>query len=67
MRSIRPVMTREQRNAPARLGNLETEIMAVVWEKDEATVQEVKNSLEPGRAPASFVVALWVVFFTDFL
>ncbi len=41
--------------------------MAVVWEKDEATVQEVKNSLEPGRAPASFVVALWVVFFTDFL
>ncbi|MCH7823940.1 MAG: BlaI/MecI/CopY family transcriptional regulator [Acidobacteria bacterium] len=26
--------------------------MAVVWEKGEATVQEVKNSLEPGRSPA---------------
>ncbi len=45
-------MIREKKDAPARLGDLEAEVMAVVWEKGEATVQEVKNSLEPGRSPA---------------
>jgi len=45
-------MTREQKKPPARLGDLEAEVMAVVWEKGEATVQEVKDSLESGRSPA---------------
>ncbi len=35
-----------------RLGELEAEIMGVVWEKGQATVQEVRDALEPRRSLA---------------
>jgi predicted transcriptional regulator len=35
-----------------RLGDLEAEVMSVVWEKGRATVQEVKDALEPRRSLA---------------
>jgi BlaI family transcriptional regulator, penicillinase repressor len=34
------------------LGELEADVMSVVWEKGRATVQEVKDALEPRRALA---------------
>lgn len=45
-------MIKKRKDLPARLGDLEAEVMAVVWEKGEATVQDVKSSLEPRRTPA---------------
>ena len=36
----------------SKLGELETEIMGVVWEKGKATVQDVKDALEPRRSLA---------------
>ncbi len=35
-----------------RLGELEADVMGVVWEKGRATVQEVKDTLEPQRVLA---------------
>ena len=35
-----------------RLGELEADVMGVVWEKGRATVQDVKDVLEPRRALA---------------
>ena len=35
-----------------RLGDLETEVMGVVWEKRKATVQDVKEALAPRRSLA---------------
>ncbi len=34
------------------LGDLEADVMSVVWEKGKATVQEVQEALEPRRALA---------------
>ena len=34
------------------LGDLETDIMSVVWEKGRVTVQDVKDALEPRRSLA---------------
>src|SRR5512146_1169299 len=34
------------------MGNLEADIMSVVWEKGKATVQEVQEALEPRRSLA---------------
>lgn len=34
------------------LGDLQTEIMRIVWEMGEATVHDVKAALEPTRSPA---------------
>ncbi|MDR3577626.1 MAG: BlaI/MecI/CopY family transcriptional regulator [Anaerolineaceae bacterium] len=34
------------------LGDLETDVMGVVWEKGRVTVQEVKDALEPRRSLA---------------
>ncbi len=45
-------MRRLRRRAAARLGELEAEVMRVVWQKGHATVQEVKDALEGDRAPA---------------
>ena len=44
----------KQRKLPklTRLGDLEAEIMGVVWEKGKATVQDVKDALEPRRSLA---------------
>lgn len=36
-------------DTPKQLGELEAQVMSVVWEKGEATVQDVKDSLEPHR------------------
>jgi predicted transcriptional regulator len=38
--------------APERLGDLEAEVMRVMWELDEATVQDVQCALAPTRASA---------------
>jgi predicted transcriptional regulator len=35
--------------APKQLGDLEADVMNVVWQKREATVQDVKDALEPNR------------------
>ena len=43
-------MTPEQK--AVRLGRLGLEIMKVVWERGECTVQEVKDALSPGRKRA---------------
>jgi predicted transcriptional regulator len=40
---------RDSLEAPKQLGELEAQIMSVVWEKGEATVQDVKDALEPER------------------
>ena len=46
-------MPRPKKSAPlTRLGELETDIMNVVWEKGQATVQDVKDALEPRRTLA---------------
>ncbi len=37
---------------PARLGDLETGVMRIVWEKQQATVQDVLEALLPQRALA---------------
>ena len=34
---------------PRQLGELEAQVMSVIWDKGEATVQDVKDSLEPDR------------------
>ncbi len=36
-------------SAPKQLGDLEADVMSVVWEKREATVQDVKDALAPNR------------------
>jgi predicted transcriptional regulator len=36
----------------SQLGELEADVMSVVWEKGKATVQEVKDALEPRRSLA---------------
>ncbi len=36
----------------SQLGELETEVMSIVWERGRATVQDVKDALEPRRALA---------------
>ncbi len=36
----------------SQLGDLEADVLGVVWEKGQATVQEVKDALEPRRALA---------------
>lgn len=38
--------------APTRLGELEAEIMQVVWQQGHATVQDVQRALQPTRASA---------------
>jgi BlaI family penicillinase repressor len=43
-----------------RLGDLEADIMSVVWEKGKATVQEVKDALEPNR-PLAYTTVMTVM------
>lgn len=45
-------MVNEDRRQPGRLGELEAEIMAVVWAQGEATVQDVQRALEATRGSA---------------
>ena len=42
------------------LGELESEVMSVVWEKGKATVQEVKDTLEP-RRPLAYTTVMTVM------
>lgn len=44
-------MAKKKKDAQ-QLGDLEANVMSVVWEKGEATVQDVKDALEPGRTLA---------------
>lgn len=37
---------------PPRLGELEAEVMGIVWEMGEATVRDVQRALRPQRSPA---------------
>jgi BlaI family penicillinase repressor len=45
-------MPKQRPKKLSRLGELETEVMGVVWERGKATVQEVKDALEPRRSLA---------------
>ena len=45
-------MSKRQPNDPVRLGDLEAEIMRVVWDKGRASVAEVQRALEPARSSA---------------
>ena len=38
-----------EESAPKQLGDLEADVMSVVWDKREATVQDVKDALDPHR------------------
>lgn len=42
----------KKKNSEIRLGRLEMQIMNVVWEKEKATVHDVKEALGKGRKPA---------------
>lgn len=42
----------KKQDSEIRLGRLELQIMNVVWEKDKATVHDVKGVLGRGRKPA---------------
>lgn len=54
-------MKRDSPTSSPRLGDLEAEVMAVVWEKGEVTVQDVKEALEPSRplAYTTIMTVLW--------
>ncbi len=43
-----------------RLGDLEADVMGVVWEKGQATVQEVQEALEP-RRPLAYTTVMTVM------
>lgn len=45
---------------PTKLGDLEADIMSAVWEKGEATVQDVKDALEPKR-PLAYTTVMTVM------
>ncbi len=45
-------MSRQEPGSPDRLGDLEAEIMRVVWDSTEATVEDVRRALEPTRGAA---------------
>jgi BlaI family penicillinase repressor len=42
-------MTKKDRQRSNSLGDLEADVMGVVWERGRASVQDVKDALEPGR------------------
>lgn len=42
----------EERDDAYRLGELEAEVMNVCWDKGQATVHDVRDTLQPGRDPA---------------
>ncbi len=50
---------KSQTNA-TRLGELEEEVLSVVWEKGQATVQDVKEALEP-RRPLAYTTVMTVM------
>ncbi len=43
---------RDKKGDVSQLGKLEAEVMSVVWERGRATVQDVKDALEPRRSLA---------------
>ncbi len=43
---------RKKPNEIQQMGELEADVMGVVWERGKATVQEVQEALEPGRSLA---------------
>ena len=45
---------------PTKLGDLEADIMSAVWEKGEATVQDVKDALDPKR-PLAYTTVMTVM------
>ena len=45
---------------PTQLGNLESDVIRVVWDMGEATVQEVKDTLEPKR-PLAYTTVMTVM------
>ena len=54
-------MTRQKGSqTPAQLGELESDVMSVVWEKREATVQDVKDALAPTR-PLAYTTVMTVM------
>ncbi len=50
----------KSRTSPTHLGDLETDVMGVVWEKGQATVQEVQEALAPKR-PLAYTTVMTVM------
>lgn len=46
--------------APTQMGKLEADVMSIVWEKGETTVQDVKDALEPKR-PLAYTTVMTVM------
>jgi len=51
---------RKKSNAVPAMGDLEAEVMSVLWEKGSATVQEVQETLEP-RHPLAYTTVMTVM------
>jgi predicted transcriptional regulator len=48
------------RKKSTRLGELETEVMGIVWERGEVSVQDVRDALEPER-PLAYTTVMTVM------
>jgi len=53
-------MSKPKKHSPTQLGNLESDVIKAVWEKGEASVQDVKDSLEPKR-PLAYTTVMTVM------
>lgn len=51
---------RDRAKKKTQLGDLESDIMTIVWEMGETTVQEVKDALEPKR-PLAYTTVMTVM------
>lgn len=54
------MVQKKDSQSPAKLGELETEVMSIIWEKGEATVQDVKEALAPTR-PLAYTTVMTVM------
>ncbi len=53
-------MSENNRQSPTQLGSLESDVIRTVWEKGEASVQDVKDALEPKR-PLAYTTVMTVM------
>jgi BlaI family penicillinase repressor len=60
MKRTKGPKTKEKTDSGPTLGDLESEIMSAVWEKGEATVQDVQSALEP-RRPLAYTTVMTVM------
>ena len=53
-------MSEDNKKSPTQLGSLESDVIRTVWEKGEASVQDVKDALEPKR-PLAYTTVMTVM------